>query len=169
MIHELEASTVISPSPFYWSKYLSIVDERAISEEFFDHYFASIQSDLQSEMIVEYCYDVENDHYWYAQIQLVSDRFIRLHYWGIPDQDTEYDFWASIYDGRSHRLGWCKENEKKLIPPKFLEEFNEHLDEKNVDFEEFSTPPAHVFDQVSISKKNFIIIRDVFVSFRTSV
>ncbi|CAF1292119.1 unnamed protein product [Rotaria sordida] len=94
IIHELKPCLNISQlnsTNFLWSKYLSYIGERSVSDEFFDHYSASIES--------------------------VSHSLILLHYVGLPDDDTSNDFWAYIYGQRCHPIGWCKENSKLMLPP----------------------------------------------------
>jgi hypothetical protein len=141
-----------SSSSFTWSKYLSLVGERSVSDEFFDHYSASIESGLKIDMKIEYCYDIEHDLYWLTQIQLVSHSLIRLHYVGIPEDDTSNDFWAYIYDQRCHPIGWCKENSKSMSPPPSIamKQISNGNDE-NVNIDQ--TPPVYLFDKV---KKHFI-------------
>ena len=121
VIHELELSCNPSPlsssSNFLWSTYLSLIGERSVSDEFFDHYLASIDSSLQIDMNLEYCYDLQRDLYWLAQIQLVSHCLILLRYVGLPDDDASQDFWANIYGQRCHPIGWCRENSKLMLPP----------------------------------------------------
>ena len=56
---------------------MSLIDERSVSEEFFDHYLTSINSGFEIDMKLEYCYDIQRDLYWLTQIQLVSDRLFR--------------------------------------------------------------------------------------------
>ena len=135
IIHELKPSIHIEEKPFIWSKYLSIVDERSISEEFFDHFLASIQSDLETEMIIEYVYDLQQEVVCFAQIQLVSHQFVRLHLLGLPENVQHDDFWTSIYDSRCHSIGWAEENQKTFVS-------------KQIDPKDFTSPPSHVFDQV---------------------
>ena len=120
VIHELELSCNPSPLPssnFLWSTYLFLIGERSVSDEFFDHYLASIDSSLQIDMNLEYCYDLQRDLYWLAQIQLVSHCLILLRYVGLPDDDASHDFWANIYEQRCHPIGWCRENSKLMLPP----------------------------------------------------
>ncbi|CAF1010355.1 unnamed protein product [Adineta ricciae] len=121
IFHELSPCATVNSSlfssNFLWSKYLSFIDERSVSEEFFDHYHASFQSGLQVDMKLEYCYDIQRDLYWLTQIQFVSCHLIRLHYVGIPEEDTSNDFWAYVYEQRCHPIGWCKENSKLMLPP----------------------------------------------------
>ncbi|CAF1122100.1 unnamed protein product [Rotaria sp. Silwood1] len=119
-IHQLEPclnSSHLSSVNFLWSKYLSKIDERSVSEEFFDHYLSSIQSGFEINMKLEYCYDIQRDLYWLTQIQLISHCLLLLHYVGLPDDDTSNDFWAYIYEQRCHPIGWCKENSKLMSPP----------------------------------------------------
>ncbi|CAF1380127.1 unnamed protein product [Rotaria sordida] len=120
IIHELKPCLNISQlnsTNFLWSKYLSYIGERSVSDEFFDHYSASIESGFEINMQLEYCYDIQHDLYWLTQIQLVSHSLILLHYVGLPDDDTSNDFWAYIYGQRCHPIGWCKENSKLMLPP----------------------------------------------------
>ncbi|CAM4749184.1 unnamed protein product [Rotaria magnacalcarata] len=120
IIHELESclsSTRLCSSNFLWSKYLSQISERSVSDGFFDHYLASIESGFEINMKLEYCYDIQRDLYWLTQIQLISHSLILLHYVGLPDDDTSNDFWAYIYGQRCHPIGWCKENSKLMLPP----------------------------------------------------
>ncbi|UJR24893.1 hypothetical protein I4U23_006260 [Adineta vaga] len=121
IFHELYScatfSSSLSSSNFLWSNYFSYIDERSVSEEFFDHYLTSIQSGLEIDMKLEYCYDVQRDLYWLTQIQFVSHHLIRLHYVGIPDEDKSNDFWAYVYEQRCHPIGWCKDNSKLMLPP----------------------------------------------------
>ncbi|UJR23902.1 hypothetical protein I4U23_026874 [Adineta vaga] len=118
IIHNLQPSfQFFSSTNFLWSKYLSLVNERSISDEFFDHYLASIHSALEIDMKLEYCYDLQKDLYWLTQIQLVSHRLILLHFVGIPDDDTSNDFWADVYGQRCHPIGWCRNNSKLMLPP----------------------------------------------------
>ena len=65
-------SSPFSSSNFLWSKYFSLIGERSVSDEFFDHYLASIESGFEIDMKLEYCYDIQRDLYWLTQIQLVS-------------------------------------------------------------------------------------------------
>ena len=94
-----------------------MIGERPVADEFFDHYLASVESSLEIDMKLEYCYDVQRDLYWLTQIQLVSHSLILLHYVGLPEDDTSNDFWAYLYEKRCHPIGWCKENSKLMIPP----------------------------------------------------
>ncbi|CAF4128379.1 unnamed protein product [Adineta steineri] len=120
IIHNLEPclnSSPLSLSNFLWSKYFSLINERSVSDEFFDHYLSSINSGLEIDMKLEYCYDIQRDLYWLTQIQLVSHSLILLHFVGIPEDDTSNDFWAYVYGQRCHPIGWCKENSKLMLPP----------------------------------------------------
>ncbi len=149
LIHELQPclnSSLFSSSNFLWSKYFSLIGERSVSEEFFDHYLASIESGFKIDMKIEYCYDIEQDLYWLTQIQLVSHSLIRLHYIGLPDDDISNDFWASIYDQRCHPIGWCKENSKLMLPPPSILIKQESLN--NIISNENETPPIYLFNKV---------------------
>lgn len=163
-IHELSPcviSSPYSPSNFLWAKYLSLINERSVSEEFFDHYLTSINSALEIEMKLEYCYDTQRDLYWLTQIQLVSHCLILLHYIGIPDDDTSNDFWAHIYDQRCHPIGWCKNNSKLMLPPPIATKrpiqqtalISNGTDKQNNkgEHDEPQTPPSYLFDKVRIS------------------
>jgi hypothetical protein len=161
VLHELQSCVNFSSSScshFLWSTYLSFIGERSVSEEFFDHYLASIQPGVKANMKLEYCYDVQHDLYWLAQIQFVSYYLIRLHYLGIPEEDTSNDFWAHIYGQRCHPIGWCKENSKLMLPPPVLTKrvipqaaSNSNTASiviKGENADAYQTPPAYLFDQV---------------------
>ena len=171
-IHELSPSIPSSPyssSNFLWSKYLSLINERSVSEEFFDHYLTSINSPFEIDMKLEYCYDTQRDLYWLTQIQLVSHCLVLLHYIGIPDDDTSNDFWAHIYEQRCHPIGWCKENSKLMLPPPIVTKraiqqptlISNGIDKQNNkgDNDELQTPPSYSFNRVRSFDKiegNFI-------------
>ncbi|CAF3448369.1 unnamed protein product [Rotaria sp. Silwood1] len=158
IIHELQPSLNSSPlslSNFLWSKYFSIINERSVSDEFFDHYLTSINSAFEIHMKLEYCYDTQHDLYWLTQIQLVSHSLVLLHYIGIPEDDTSNDFWAYIYGQRCHPIGWCKENSKLMLPPPIVTKraiqqtttntiTNGNIKGEN---EELQTPPDYLFDK----------------------
>ncbi|CAF3555203.1 unnamed protein product, partial [Rotaria sp. Silwood2] len=160
IIHELEPcfnSSPLSLSNFLWSKYFSIINERSVSDEFFDHYLTSINSGFEIHMKLEYCYDIQRDLYWLTQIQLVSHSLILLHYIGIPEDDTSNDFWAYIYGQRCHPIGWCKENSKLMLPPPIVTKraiqqttinantlTNGNIKGEN---EELQTPSEYLFDK----------------------
>ena len=159
-INELEPcfdSSPYDPSSFLWSKYLSILNERSISDEFFDHYLSSLHSGFELDMKLEYCYDIQRDLYWLTQIQLVSHCLVYLHYIGIPDDDTSNDFWANIYDQRCRPIGWCKEHSKLMLPPPILTKrttqqttipsLNNGFD-KHYENEQLQTPKDFLFDRV---------------------
>ena len=141
---------------FRWASYLSLVDERAISEEFFDHYLASLQSDLECEMIIEYVYEREKQLVCFAQIQLVSQQFVRLHLLDLPENERRDDFWTSIHDSHCHPIGWAEANQKTFVS-------------KPVESKDFSTPPAHVFDQVRRFSRSFADRSTASVRFSRSV
>ncbi|CAF4142723.1 unnamed protein product [Adineta steineri] len=170
VIHELEPSSPshLSSSNFLWSNYFSLVNERSVSEEFFDHYLASIQSGFEINMKLEYCYDSQHDLYWLTQIQLVSHSLIRLHYVGLPEDDTSNDFWTYIYEQRCHPIGWCKENSKLMLPPPIVtrraiqqaalnNNNNNHTSNgsdkqsmiiiKGENEDSYETPPTYLFDK----------------------
>lgn len=170
MIHNLQARSPSSPSTtFLWSKYLSAINERAVSDEFFDHYLASIHSGFEIDMKLEYCYDVHKDLYWLTQIQLVSQRLILLHFVGIPEDDTSNDFWADVYGQRCRPIGWCREHSKLMLPPPIVTKravqqsttastgngsaTNNATDKQAVikkeDDEGSQTPPEYLFNKVS--------------------
>lgn len=136
----------MSSTDFRWSKYFSQIDERSVSEEFFDHYLASIESGLKIDMKIEYCYDIENDAYWTCEIQYVSNHLLRLHYLGISDDETTDDFWALIDDQRCHPIGWCTKNSKSLVPPSMVNQ--QIISQENQ--ENFQTPADYLFDKVEI-------------------
>lgn len=133
-----------SSSNFLWSKYFSLIGERPISDEYFDHYLASVESSLEVDMRLEYCYDVQRDMYWLTQIQMICHRLLLLHYVGLPEEDTSHDFWAYVYDQRCHPMGWCKENSKTMLPPSVVTERTAI----NLESDSGETPPAYLFDQV---------------------
>lgn len=145
VIHELESS-VHSSSNFTWSNYFSLIGERSVSEEFFDHYLASIESGLKEEMIVEYCYDIDQQFYWKCQIQFVSNRLLRLHFLGISNEQISTDFWALFSHERCHPIGWCEQNSKSLIPPPNVSP----LLSTNENHENYPTPAEYLFNQVKI-------------------
>ncbi len=168
IIHNLEPclnSSPLSSSNFLWSKYLSRIDERAVSDEFFDHYLTSIHSGFEIDMKLEYCYDTQRDLYWLTQIQLVSYSLILLHFVGIPEDDTSNDFWANVYGQRCHPIGWCKENSKLMLPPPIVTKraiqqtaFNSNMmtngNDKQIiinkgEYEELQTPPDYLFNKVN--------------------
>ena len=100
-------------------------------------------------MKLEYCYDVQCDLYWLVQIQFVSYYLIRLHYLGIPDDDTSNDFWAHVHGQRCHPIGWCKENSKVMLPPPVLtKRAPTEIALKVENDDVYETPPAYLFDQV---------------------
>ncbi|CAF0809357.1 unnamed protein product [Rotaria sordida] len=160
IIHELEPylnSSSLSLSNFLWSKYFSIINERPVSDEFFDHYLTSINSGFEIHMKLEYCYDTQRDLYWLTQIQLVSHSLVLLHYIGIPEDDTSNDFWAYIYGQRCHPIGWCKENSKLMLPPPIVTKraiqqtsintniiINGNIKGEN---DHLQTPPDYLFDK----------------------
>ncbi|CAF4616762.1 unnamed protein product, partial [Rotaria sp. Silwood1] len=158
IIHEIQPclnSSPLSLSNFLWSKYFSIINERSVSDEFFDHYLTSINSAFEIHMKLEYCYDTQHDLYWLTQIQLVSHSLVLLHYIGIPEDDTSNDFWAYIYGQRCHPIGWCKENSKLMLPPPIVTKraiqqtttntiTNGNIKGEN---EELQTPPDYLFDK----------------------
>jgi hypothetical protein len=149
IIHELEPSrnsSSFSSLNFLWSKYFSLIGERSVSDEFFDHYLASIESGFKIDMKIEYCYDIENDLYWLTKIQLVSHSLILLHYIGLSEDDTSNDFWAYIYDQRCHPIGWCKENSKSMLPPPSIVMNQPVSLNENEDINQ--TPPIYLFDKV---------------------
>lgn len=189
-IHELQPSLNSSPlslSNFLWSKYCSIINERSVSHEFFDHYLISINSGFEIDMMIEYCYDIQHDLYWLTQIQLVSHSLILLHYVGIPEDDTSNDFWAYIYGQRCHPIGWCKENSKLMLPPPIVTKraiqksiintnnlFNgndKQLINYQNDSEELQTPPHYLFDKVRFcfifKKKTFNVLHHFSNSFKS--
>ena len=176
-IHELEPCLIssLTSSNFLWSKYLSLIGERSVSDEFFDHYLASIESGFQVDMKLEYCYDLHRDLYWLTRIQLISHCLVLLHYVGLPEDDTSSDFWAHIYEQRCHPIGWCKENSKLMLPPPIVTKravqvaaLNNHnnnnitsngndkhstnmkLENEHID----QTPPDYLFDQVNRKNRN---------------
>jgi hypothetical protein len=170
IIHELQScldSSPFSSSNFLWSKYLSLVGERSVSEQFFDHYLASIQSGFEIDMKLEYCYDIQRDLYWLTQIQLVSHSLILLHFVGLPEDDRSNDFWTHIYEQRCHPIGWCKENSKLMLPPpivtkraiqqtvlnnNIISNGNEKqsIGIKGENEDVYQTPPPYLFDKVKI-------------------
>ena len=179
-IHELEPclnSRTLSLSNFLWSKYLSIVNERSVSDEFYYHYLASINSGFEAGMKLEYCYDIQQDLYWLTQIQLVSHSLILLHYVGIPEEDTSNDFWAYVYEQRCHPIGWCKVNSKLMLPPAIVTKgviqqtgnatntIINGNDKQTLNNEEgneqFETPASYLFDQVNFNVLNFIVLNQL--------
>ena len=161
ILHDLRLPAALLPPsvsrPFRWSEYFSQVDERAVSEEFFDHYLASISSLFQVDMFIEYCYDLPRDLYWLTRIRLVSHRLLRLHYVGLPDSDTSQDFWADAHGQRCHPIGWCRDQSKLMLPPSLVTKravqpvtANNGLDK--AEQEERGSPPAYAFDPVSRSR-----------------
>jgi hypothetical protein len=186
VIHELQVC--LNPSPlsssnFLWSKYFSLIGERSVSDEFFDHYLASIESGFEIDMKLEYCYDIQRDLYWLTQIQLVSHSLILLHYVGLPEDDTSNDFWAYIYGERCHPIGWCKENSKLMLPPPIVtkraiqqvplnnniisngnEKQSTIIKGENEDINQ--TPPTYLFDKVKIF---LLFISDEYYSFVMNV
>ena len=165
-MHELQpcqssSSSSVSSSDFLWSNYFSLIGERSVSDEFFDHYLASIESGLKIDMKIEYCHDLEHDLYWRTQIQLVSHSLVLLHYIGVADDDTTSDFWAYVYDQRCHPIGWCEENSKLMSPPLIVKkQVNEQTSsngqiksEENETDDRDQTPPAYLFNKVTFSIK----------------
>jgi hypothetical protein len=178
VLHELEPSldsAGYSSSDFLWSKYFSLIGERSVSDEFFDHYLASIESGLEIDMKLEYCYDLQRDLYWLTQIQLVSHSLMLLHYVGLPDDDTTHDFWAYLYEQRCHPIGWCREHSKLMLPPPIFTkraiqqaasssaistltamEYDKHTvknKDDNADGQQASqTPPIYLFDKVTANE-----------------
>ncbi|CAF2026421.1 unnamed protein product [Rotaria magnacalcarata] len=164
-IHELQPCFNCSPlslSDFLWSKYFSIINERSVSDEFFDHYLTSVNSAFEIDMKLEYCYDTQRDLYWLTQIQLVSHSLVLLHYVGIPEDDTSKDFWAYIYGQRCHPIGWCKENSKLMLPPPIVTQravqptannntilngSDKQITIDQGENEELQTPAAYLFDR----------------------
>ena len=163
-MHELQpcqSYSSFSSSDFLWSNYFSLIGERSVSDEFFDHYLASIESGLKIDMQIEYCYDLEHDLYWRTQIKLVSHSLVLLHYIGLAEDDRSNDFWAYVYDQRCHPIGWCQENSKLMLPPSIVKKqanqqisSNGHskLDENEMEDRD-ETPSAYLFDQVKFSFK----------------
>ena len=156
VIHQLEpcfnvlstSSSSSSSRDFRWSKYLSLIGERSVAEEFFDHYLASIESGLKIDMKIEYCYDIEHEFYWISQLQFVSDHLLRLHYFGLPEDETSNDFWVLIDDQRCHPIGWCKQNNKSLQPPPIV---NQRINSQSISHEiedHSQTPADYLFDKV---------------------
>ena len=144
VVHELQACLHPCPcasSTFLWSKYLAVIGERAVSDEFFDHYLASIESSLEIDMQLEYCYDVQNEFYWLTQIQLIAHSLLLLHYVGLPEDDTSHDFWAYFYGSRCHPIGWCKEHRKSLVPPSIV------THQENGEAVQTTMAPTYLFDQ----------------------
>jgi hypothetical protein len=128
-----------------------VINERSVSEEFFDHYLTSINSDFEIDMKLEYCYDIQRDLYWLTQIQLISHSLILLHYVGIPDDDTSNDFWTYIYGQRCHPIGWCKEHSKLMLPPPIVTKRAIQQTPINSNIminEQLQTPPDYLFDKV---------------------
>lgn len=164
ILHDLQISSEVVPrstsNPFRWSEYLSAIDERAVSEEFFDHYLASISSIFQVDMFIEYCYDLPGGLHWLTRIRLVSHRLLRLHYVGLPDSDTSQDFWADVYGQRCHPIGWCRDQSKLMLPPSLVTKravqqasTTNGLDK--AEQEERGSLPTYAFDPVRrTAKKN---------------
>jgi len=145
-IHEIESIRHFRPYPcdeFRWSKYFSLIGERSVSDEYFDHYLASIESGLKSDMKLEYCYDIQQEFYWITEIQLVSHSLIYLHYLGLPENDTSQDFWTNIYDQRCRPIGWCQQNQKKLVPPQSVPQDFPSIADENQEI-----VPSYLFDKV---------------------
>ena len=152
--------------PIFFGQNISpLIGERSVSDEFFDHYLASIQSGFEIDMKLEYCYDIQRDLYWLTKIQLISHSLILLHFLGLPEDDRSNDFWTYVYEQRCHPIGWCKENSKLMLPPPIVtkraiqqtvlnnnimtngnEKQSIVIKEENGDV--YQTPPAYLFNKV---------------------
>lgn len=104
-------------------------------------------------MIIEYCYDIEQQFYWKCQIQFVSNHLLRLHYLGIPKEQISTDFWALFSNQRCHPIGWCEANSKSIIPPSNISLTNDNQ-------ENYQTPADYLFNQVNICslKRDFVFL-----------
>lgn len=54
--------------------------------------------------------------YWVASVIMTCGPLLRLRYDGYGD-DGSADFWCDLTASEVHRIGWCAENGKTLMPP----------------------------------------------------
>lgn len=84
----------------------------------FPHVEQTLQSGIDIGMSLEVPIQKNDDHdisYWVATIVMACGPLLRLRYFGGDDRSLE--FWFNLTKEAAHELGWCKKNNKKLMPP----------------------------------------------------
>lgn len=103
-------------SEFIWDEYLEETSSIAAAPTSFLHVEKSLQSCFTSGMKLEVPTKDNPDAFWIATVILTCGPLLRLRYEGFGDDRTS-GFWYDITSKDIHPIGWCAENNMKLIPP----------------------------------------------------
>ncbi|KAG1689927.1 Scm-like with four MBT domains protein 1 [Nymphon striatum] len=131
---------------FVWEDYLEETGSIAAPPAAFLHVEKSLENGFKESMMLEICYDREQEHYWFANIILTCGPLLSLRYLG-NENKTDEDFWCDINNQEVHPLGWCKEKLQKMIPPSdIIENCKDWEKELLPKVTSFQTPPDFVFE-----------------------
>ncbi|KAK0182551.1 hypothetical protein PV327_000679 [Microctonus hyperodae] len=103
---------------FVWQDYLDATETIEVPQIMFPHVEQTLQSGIEIGMSLEVPIPKNDDHdilYWVATIVMACGPLLRLRYFGGDDRSLE--FWFNLTKEAAHELGWCKKNNKKLMPP----------------------------------------------------
>lgn len=77
----------------------------------------SVETNFVPGMELEIPNSEPKDTYWRASVKTACGNLLYLHYAGLGE-DRSCDFWFDVRSNKYYNVGWCKENSKKLFPPK---------------------------------------------------
>ena len=55
--------------------------------------------------------------FWFASVIRIEGYLALVRYEGY-DEDSSMDFWCNLCDSDVHCVGWCGQNNIKLVPPR---------------------------------------------------
>lgn len=101
---------------FVWEEYLRETGAVEVPPTAFRHVECSLQSGFVKNMKLEVAVKNASNNYWVASVIMTCGPLLRLRYDGYGD-DGSADFWCDLTSSEVHRIGWCAENGKTLMPP----------------------------------------------------
>lgn len=102
---------------FIWQDYMDATQTEPVLPFLFDHVEKGLQSCFKEGMKIEVPHKDNAELHWVADIISVYGSLLRLRYVGVND-DPSNIYWLDPAIHKVHRLGWCKDNGKPLIPPR---------------------------------------------------